>query len=145
MAQVLIVADDLSGAADSAIACAAAGAETMVLLDPKSSPSGATVVAVDANSRPMAPEEAGLAAAAVVERLYVQDTSILYHKMDSTLRGNWAIELAHILPAAGKVLRETPLAIVAPAFPGTGRTTLHGRALVNGTPVELTEVWEHEG
>ena len=145
MVQTLILADDLSGAADSAIACAAAGTEPVVLLDPNTDPSGASVIAVDVNSRSMAPAEAGPAAAAVVEKLFVPDTSILYQKMDSTLRGNWAIELAHVLSMANKVLGEMPLAIIAPAFPGTGRTTRHGRVLVNSVPLEETETWKHEG
>src|SRR4051812_10932157 len=145
MPQILIIADDLSGAADCAIACAAGGLETVVMLDPDFGPRSTNVVAVDVNSRAIAPEEAGPAAAATVQKLFTPDTSVLYHKMDSTLRGNWAVELAHILSVAREVLGQMPLAIVAPAFPGTGRTTRHGRVLVNRMPLEATEVWRHEG
>jgi len=145
MPQILIIADDLSGAADCAIACAAGGLETVVMLDPDFGPRSTNVVAVDVNSRAIAPEEAGPAAAATVQKLFTPDTSVLYHKMDSTLRGNWAVELAHVLSVAREVLGQMPLAIVAPAFPGTGRTTRHGRVLVNRVPLEETEVWKYEG
>jgi uncharacterized protein YgbK (DUF1537 family) len=61
----------------------------------------------------------------------------LYKKIDSTLRGNWAAEVAALQPHAG-------LAIVAPAFPATGRTTLEGKVLVNGQPLETTDTWKLE-
>ncbi len=42
-----------------------------------------------------------------------------------------------MIPLAG-------LAIVAPAFPDTGRTTRDGRVYVNGVPLEATEIWRRE-
>ncbi|WP_277621799.1 four-carbon acid sugar kinase family protein, partial [Caballeronia zhejiangensis] len=47
MKSLLIVADDLSGAADCAIAFAAAGRKTVVSLDAGASDANATVVAAD--------------------------------------------------------------------------------------------------
>jgi uncharacterized protein YgbK (DUF1537 family) len=38
-----------------------------------------------------------------------------------------------------------PLAVVAPAFPGTGRTTRAGRVFVRDVPLEDTETWRREG
>jgi uncharacterized protein YgbK (DUF1537 family) len=61
----------------------------------------------------------------------------LYKKIDSTLRGNWAAEVASLQSLAG-------LAIVAPAFPATGRTTVEGKVLVNGQPLESTDTWKLE-
>jgi uncharacterized protein YgbK (DUF1537 family) len=40
---------------------------------------------------------------------------------------------------------EAPLVILAPAFPGTGRTTRDGRVLVSGVPLEESEVWQKSG
>jgi uncharacterized protein YgbK (DUF1537 family) len=65
--------------------------------------------------------------------------------MDSTLRSHWADEMVHIRQAAAKILGRAPLAIVAPAFPGTGRATIDGHVFVNGTPLEDTEVWTRAG
>ncbi len=64
----------------------------------------------------------------------------LYKKIDSTLRGNWTAEVAALQPFAG-------LAIVAPAFPATGRTVRDGCVLVHGAPLETTDTWklEHAG
>ena len=53
MIETLIIADDLTGAADCAVSCATAGADTVVLLDAKAAPGGATAVSVDVNSRAM--------------------------------------------------------------------------------------------
>jgi hypothetical protein len=90
MIDILILADDLSGAADCASSCLRSGRKPIVLLDPWADPGDATVVAVDINSRAKSPQEAGAAMAAQVERLLSHQTRILYQKMDSTLRGNWA-------------------------------------------------------
>lgn len=144
MIETLIVADDLSGAADSAIACAGAGAPTAVLVDIKAAPSDATAVAIDINSRTMRPQDAGPAAAAAVAALCSRATRVVYHKIDSTLRGNWAHEIVHLREAAGSILPGPPLAIVAPAFPGAGRTTVGGRVRVGGSPLEETETWKRE-
>lgn len=144
MIETFVVADDLSGAADSAIACVGAGARTAVLVDIQAVPSDATAVAIDINSRTMGPQEAGLAAAAAVAALCSRSTRVLYHKIDSTLRGNWAHEVVHLRNAAASTLPGPPLAIVAPAFPGAGRTTVDGRVRVDGTLLEETETWRRE-
>lgn len=135
----LIIADDLSGAADCAIGFAALGARTVVTLDAAAATdvTGADVVAADADSRRLPPADA---AARNVDawRCGHAEGRRLYKKIDSTLRGNWAAETAALQPLAG-------LAIVAPAFPATGRTTRDGRMFVNGQPLEDTDIWRLEG
>jgi uncharacterized protein YgbK (DUF1537 family) len=145
MIETLIIADDLTGAADCAVSCATAGAETVVLLDETADPGGATAVSVDVNSRTMTAHEAGAAVTGAIQPLYSKSTRILYHKIDSTLRGNWPSELAHIRQAATNVLGHVPLVIVAPAFPGTGRATIDGRVFVNGAPLGNTGLWKQAG
>jgi uncharacterized protein YgbK (DUF1537 family) len=93
----------------------------------------------------MAAQEAGTAVTGAVQQLYSKSTRILYQKIDSTLRGNWPTELAHIRQAATDVLGHAPLAIVAPAFPGTGRATIDGHVFVNGTPLGNTGLWKQAG
>ena len=61
----------------------------------------------------------------------------MYKKIDSTLRGNWAAEVAALQPLAG-------VAIVAPSFPATGRTLHEARVLVHGEPLENTDTWKLE-
>lgn len=136
---LLIVADDLSGAADCAIAFAAAGRRTVVSLDASAPARPAAVLAVDTDTRRLAPAEAARRAADAW-RAQRAPGRRLYKKIDSTLRGNWAAEVAALAALAGP-------AIVAPAFPATGRGVIDGRVLVRGVPLEDTETWqlEHAG
>ncbi|MBM1174828.1 four-carbon acid sugar kinase family protein [Microvirga arabica] len=145
MIETLIIADDLTGAADCAVSCVTAGAHTVVLLNAKADPGGATAVSVDVNSRAMMAQEAGTAVTGAVQHLYSKSTRILYHKIDSTLRGNWPSELAHIRQAVTNVLGHAPLVIVAPAFPGAGRATIDGQVFVNGNPLGNTDLWKQAG
>ena len=133
---LLIIADDLSGAADCAIAFASAGLSTVVTLDAGHDVGDAQVVAVDTDTRRLSPEHAAAQTLSACDAL-LKPGQRLYKKIDSTLRGNWAAEVAALQPVAG-------LAIVAPAFPATGRTTLHGHVLVNGQPLETTDTWKLE-
>ncbi|WP_110640715.1 four-carbon acid sugar kinase family protein [Salinicola sp. CPA57] len=134
--RLLILADDLTGTADSAIGCARAGLETTVALDAEDIV-GTEAVAIDMDSRGRTPGEAAdrhrKALAAWRGRHHY-----LYKKVDSTLRGNVAAEIASLVDVAG-------MAIVAPAYPATGRTTRDGRQWLHGRPVEETEVWTNEG
>ncbi len=143
----LVIADDLSGAADCAIGFAAAGARTMVTLDAKAADDAlagiadADVIAADVDSRRMAPARAAACNVEAWQRLggaRAVQARRLYKKIDSTLRGNWAAETAALLPHAG-------VAIVAPAFPATGRTTRGGCVFVNGEPLGESDIWRLEG
>lgn len=137
--KLLIVADDLSGAADCAIPFATAGLRTVVTLDASHPTGEAQVVAVDTDTRRLSGADAA-ARSVAAWRLLAHREQRLYKKIDSTLRGNWAAEVAGLQRVAG-------LAIVAPAFPATGRTTVEGRVLVNGQSLESTDTWqlEHAG
>ncbi|MDR5781874.1 four-carbon acid sugar kinase family protein [Caballeronia sp. LZ065] len=139
MNSLLIVADDLSGAADCAIAFAAAGRRTVVSLDADAPPQDAAVIAADTDTRRLAPAEAAQRVAAAWQALRAPGRR-LYKKIDSTLRGNWTAEVAALARLAGP-------AIVAPAFPATGRAVRDGRVIVRGVPLEETETWqlEHAG
>ncbi|AMM17554.1 Hrp-dependent type III effector protein [Burkholderia sp. PAMC 28687] len=139
---ILIIADDLSGAADCAIAFAGAGRRTIVTLDASSALNAGTdadsidVIAADTDTRRLAPNAAARRTADAFSTLAAPGRR-LYKKIDSTLRGNWAAEVAALQPRAG-------LAIVAPAFPATGRTTHGARVLVHGEPLESTDTWKLE-
>ncbi len=144
MLDTLILADDLSGAADCAGSCHRAGMASVVLIDPSADPGDAAVVAVDVDSRARLPGEAGAAMAEQARRFLSRDTRLLYQKMDSTLRGHWARETACLLEAMVTIGGHRPLAIVAPAFPAAGRTLVGGRGFLNGRPLEATETWARE-
>ena len=54
--------------------------------------------------------------------------------MDSTIRGNIAVETLAMLEAL-----DMDAAVIIPAFPQEGRTTIGGYHLLKGIPIERTE------
>jgi uncharacterized protein YgbK (DUF1537 family) len=133
-----VIADDLTGALDTAAPFAAHGWRTCVVPWPGRPPGrGAAwdVVVVDTASRHVGPREAARrvrAAVRAARRVHAADPAAcgLYKKIDSTLRGNVAAELAAFRAAAG--VGCLPL---APAFPRQGRTTRGGAVWVDGRPL----------
>ena len=135
---ILIIADDLSGAADCAIPFARAAHRTVVSLQPVDTDAEADgfTLAIDADTRRMPGEEAARRTRTIYAALR-RDGQRLYKKIDSTLRGNWAAEVAALRPLAG-------MAIVAPAFPAMGRTVSGGNVYVDGRALADTELWKLE-
>ncbi|WP_436930136.1 four-carbon acid sugar kinase family protein [Halosimplex halobium] len=132
MRNALVVADDLTGATDTGHGFAARGRGVRVHrpvddADDVDDADGTEtdVLVVDTDSRDAAP---GVAAAAVARAVEAHPAALVYKKVDSTLRGNVVAEVDAALAATGAAL-----AVVAPAFPATGRTTESGRHLVDGT------------
>ncbi|CCD88539.1 conserved protein of unknown function [Bradyrhizobium sp. ORS 285] len=141
MAGWLIVADDLTGAADCAIAFGRRGRAAAVTWGEDASDRRLPVLAYDAASRGLSAEDAARRHTHVLARL-ARPRRRLFKKIDSTLRGQPAAEtaatMAHLAqsgPAFG---------VFAPAFPATGRTTVSGRILVQGRPLEQAEVWQRD-
>jgi D-threonate/D-erythronate kinase len=132
MPEILILADDLSGAADCAGGCAAVGLECLVLLSPDGPiPSTPAVVAIDLDTRERPASAASLTLARAIDGACDATSKVIYHKIDSTLRGGWAHAVAAALKSLGGAIGAAPLAVVAPAFPARGRVTKDGRVLVN--------------
>ena len=133
--KVAIIADDLTGAADTGVQFAAAGYRTVVafLEAPVPSERDIEVVAVDTDSRALPPDSAAKRVLEVASA--IKDTRVAYKKIDSTLRGPVAAELVAALKGTGR-----NRAVVAPAFPSAGRTTKEGVQLVGGVPVHETDM-----
>jgi len=146
MARMLVVADDLTGAADCGVACASYGLRTVVVFGDDGGDAEADVLSVDANTRYMQPEKAAAETARHVQRYIRDEGTLLYKKIDSTLRGNVAVELAAALEARRALAAEGEriVAVLAPAFPANGRTTVNGRQLIHGKPLEETALWQYE-
>jgi len=135
LAQILIVADDLSGAADCGVGCAVQGLDTVVTLDETTS--DADVLAIDANTRALMPDEAATKTARLVRAYARRDRQVLFKKFDSTLRGHIGVEIAAALETWRSVAdRDSAVVVVAPAFPATGRTTIGGRQWLDGLRLE---------
>ena len=131
---VAVIADDLTGAADTGVQLARGGYKTAVIFRGEEVPAaGLDAVALDTDSRT---RPAGFAAKRVIEAARaVRDARVVCKKLDSTLRGNVAAELSAALGATRR-----PRVVVAPAFPAAGRTTVGGVQLVHGVPVHETEM-----
>ena len=125
-----IVADDLTGAMDSSGYFASRGFSTVVVLAP-GFPATADVVVITTNSRADDPSTASEKVRQAVRSLAGR---VVYKKIDSTLRGNIGVELE----AAMEELA-CKKAIVAPAFPAVGRTTVNGVLLVDEVGVAETQ------
>lgn len=131
---MLIVADDLTGAADSAGAFAAAGHSTVVVLGGPASVlssevANAGVVAVDTNGRMLEEDDAFMATATAVR---ASPHRPVFVKIDSTLRGHVRASVLAVLSAL-----ETPPkhVVICPAFPALGRTVVDACVHVDGEPL----------
>ncbi len=142
MKTMLILADDLSGAADCAISCVSAGLSSAVLLGSDITGAVADVIAIDLDSRALSEAQARKLSAEIAAKAYAGHAGLLlYKKFDSTLRGHVGAEIAGCIEASA----QPRLAIVAPAFPATGRTTQSGQVFIDGVALQETEVWQRSG
>ena len=135
--RVLIVADDLTGAMDSAGPFASLGIETWVVAVPMrcnpASLKSARVVSVNTDTRHLPGPQAAVRVREIVRHLGVGSFDIVVKKIDSTLRGNVVAETVALLDVSGR--RE---AVVAAAFPAQGRTVRGGIVHVDGKPLAQT-------
>lgn len=124
-AQIWIVADDLTGACDAAVAFAQRGARTQVLLDNAFTHAlEAEVVALSTNTRDLPPEEAIHRLQAAMSFLSSPSERTFFKKIDSVLRGNTMQEIRATLAAF-----PNHIAILAPAYPAQGRITRDGEVI----------------
>lgn len=133
MARTLVVADDFTGAMDTGDGFAARGCSVRVRLgSPESggtdgsTADGSDALVVDLDTRAVDPD----AAATAVADACADAPPLVYKKLDSTLRGHVVAEVDAAVDAI-----DADLAVVAPAFPATGRVTANGLHLVDGVPL----------
>ena len=127
--KLLILADDLTGAADTAMQFASAGIASAVSLGdglPLSNPSVA-VLSVDTETRHLPPLDAFRRVVSIVQTARMAGINRFYKKIDSTFRGNVGAELEALIQAAS-----ADQLILVPAFPRGGRTTRDGNQYVHG-------------
>jgi uncharacterized protein YgbK (DUF1537 family) len=129
MTGLVIIADDLTGAADSAALLVRRG-RTSVVIDPGGDWPADEVLSVDTDSRHCSPDVAAGRVALVTDRARQLGAQVV-KKIDSTLRGNVVAELRAMTEACSRD-GERVLLVVAPAFPATGRTTVGGVVHVDG-------------
>lgn len=118
---IRLIADDLTGALDTAAAFAGAG-PVRVALSPQTAPAGwRGPLAIDTGNRDRRSATARAAAAALAAA-HLRADMLAFCKVDSVLRGAPALDVA----AAVAALRPARI-VIAPAFPAQGRITRDGR------------------
>lgn len=134
-----IIADDLTGANDTALQFHIQGAKTKILLDMSYTPDRkdiAEVWAISSESRNCDSKEAVLRVEKAVQTFADRFSfEYFYKKIDSTLRGHIAIETLKMLD-----ILEYDASIIMPAFPQEGRITVGGYHLLKGIPIGRTEI-----
>ena len=122
----LLIADDLTGACDAAVHFALRGLPTVVPLVPGAT-DGARVVAISTDSRDLPPAEVRRGISNVAAEY--PTASVIFKKIDSTLRGSPGIEIAAALEAF-----DCEDAVVCPAFPKLHRIVRGGYLHVTSDP-----------
>jgi len=117
----VVAADDRTGAFEvAALFAAVVGPVVVSVGQPVTGP-----CVVDIRSRDVTPQAAAARAAAIE----AQPSTWTAHKMDSTLRGNWAVEVSARRARTGRRL------VVLPGWPELGRTCIGGSVFVHGAAI----------
>jgi D-threonate/D-erythronate kinase len=142
MDNIVVIADDLTGAADTGVQfCPFFEDTTLVsyrqlrrVLGP--SPAAASrATAIYTNSRALAAEAARHRLVSVAHELAGEPPIWIYKKIDSCMRGNVGPEADALLDALGY-----EVSFITPAFPEMGRTTENDIHRVHGIPLDQTEI-----
>ena len=148
---MVAIADDLTGAADCAAACAARGVSAAVVLH---SPGDVDITSPETRDSLYrrgyavpSSEQAAETTAELIRRCRKRAPNAgIFKKVDSTLRGNLAAELVAVLRSFGgdasRIERRSIL--LSPALPAQGRTTMGGHLMVHGLPLHETDLWKDE-
>jgi len=134
--QVVVIADDLTGANDTGVQIAKRGLLAVTVVDPTfAAEAQADGLVLDTESRTLGTEDARDAVRQAARAVGGRPNGLLYKKIDSTLRGHIGAEL-------DALIRElAPERVVcAPAYPKNGRTTRNGIHFLRGVRVDLTEM-----
>lgn len=133
--RVLIIADDLTGALDSAVTLTGAGLRCVVARRPDDVAAALRrwpdVLAVSTASREGSAQAARAAVAAALQAAG-RVPEIVFKKVDSRLKGHVGAELATLAAWAGR-----RRALVAPAIPAQGRTVSGGCLIGSGVAAPI--------
>ena len=140
MIELLIIADDFTGALDTGAQFSSRGIDTFVVeidhFQVEKVPKDTQVLVVDSRTRHASAEEAYDRIAKIVGTGQQLGIRLLYIKVDSTMRGNIGSSLAAAIDTWGR----NAMCVFAPAFPALQRLTIDGHQYVDGEPLENTEM-----
>jgi uncharacterized protein YgbK (DUF1537 family) len=132
-----IIADDFTGAGDSAVQFISR--DHPVRMVPAASKreyfaAGKYSLVVNSDSRDLSPPEAYDKVCHITKTLRDLGHRNFFKKIDSTLRGNIVHETMAVMKTMGY-----RFAVVSPAAPRNRRTVINGRCLVDGMPIPIGE------
>jgi len=134
--KVLIVADDLTGALDTASPFVTAGLGVVVAISHKdleeALAASPDVLAVNTASRALSPNEAAARVGSIGRRMVGEQALIVLKKIDSRLKGNVGAESEALASGLGR-----DRLVVAPAVPDQCRRTEGGRVVGHGVAAPL--------
>ena len=136
--RAFVLADDLTGAADTGLPFVRAGLSARVLLgdDAFENVGDADVLVASTETRNLPPDAAGAIISEWARRLAgLSGEPLMIKKIDSTLRGWIGAEIKTLLDA----LPTACTAWIVPAYPAQGRRMQGGLYTVRGVPLHRTE------
>ncbi|MCG0277971.1 MAG: four-carbon acid sugar kinase family protein [Thermanaeromonas sp.] len=142
MAKWAVVADDLTGSNATGVLFVKKGLKVVTVVNYQMLPELVSItpnyhgLIVNTFSRGISPDEARKRVEETATILRKAGVSYFGKRIDSTARGNLGAEIEGMLSALGPEY----IAVVVPAYPASGRIVVGGYLLVNGVPVERTEV-----
>jgi len=142
MNKIVIIADDLTGAADTAVQFCPFFEDTRLVsfrqwgrtVKP-AWPAAMRAMAIYTNSRALIADAAHRRLSAVAQELGDLKGLEIYKKIDSCMRGNVGAECDALLEQLG-----CAASFITPAFPEMGRTTVGDVHKVHGVPLDQTEI-----
>ncbi|NIR59508.1 MAG: four-carbon acid sugar kinase family protein, partial [Gammaproteobacteria bacterium] len=131
--RIALIADDLTGANNAGVGLVKRGfAVATTLRGVTPLPEGYDALCIDTGSRYVAADEARRRVTETARAARAHGAALVCKRIDTLLRGNLGAELDGGLAALGS----DALAVVAPAFPDSGRVVDDGHLLVDGAPVD---------
>ena len=129
---IVVIADDLSGAAELAGLAARRGwtAEVQTVFKPETA---SEVIAIDTDTRSHSAPRAAQRVQEVAQQVIAARPEWIYKKTDSVLRGQIRAEVTALLADLG-----ASRALLIPANPSRGRVIQSGRYFVGGLPLDQT-------
>lgn len=137
---MIIIADDLAGANDTAIQFTKCGLSALVLTSPDTGEltdvfDSYDVISINTDTREQPEDVSYRTVRNCVEKLLGKE-HVFYKKIDSVLRGNTAVDLDAVMDALG-----CKLAVVAPSYPENDRVVKDGILYAGTTAINAVEVF----
>ncbi|TSB48394.1 four-carbon acid sugar kinase family protein [Alkalicoccobacillus porphyridii] len=133
--KIAVIADDLTGANDCGVQLVKFDLEVSVMIDANGQPEQDQEVCIyNSDSRALKPEVAYQKVKDISEQIIQSEPSIIYKKMDSTMRGNVGSELNALVDVF-----PCDFVFIAPSYPDQGRQIIQGIHYVHGVKLAETE------